>query len=69
MIDKYKPLNTTTMTTTANKNEAREIFDSIVERGLNFSGMTKKEFITGCMANWGCDRPTANLVAKMTGNW
>lgn len=53
----------------ADKNEAREIFDSIVERGLNFSGMTRKEFIAGCMANWGCNRATANLVAKMTGNW
>lgn len=49
--------------------EAREIFENVVERGLNFGGLTKKEFTDGIMANYGVDSKTANEVARMSGNW
>ena len=53
----------------AEKKEARDIIESITARKLNFSGITQKEFVQGVRSNWGCSTATANLVAKMTGNW
>ena len=53
----------------ANKIEAQEILESIQERGLNMSGLSRQDFIQGVIANWGCSKVTANMVARMSGNW
>lgn len=54
----------------ANKQEAKDILEQIVSRNLTgFAGMTMREFADGIISNWGCNRPTANMVARMTGNW